>query len=216
MDSQPFEVLRDAMVRMQIERRGVADARVLAALRAVPRERFVPAALQPEAYADRALSIGLGQTISQPYMVAVMTAALRLAPTDRVLEIGTGSGYQSAVLAELAGEVVSIERHAPLAEAARARLAALGVVRVTVVVGDGTQGYAPGAPYDAILVTAGAPRIPDALRSQLADGGRLVIPVGSAWHQDLLVVERAGTEFRTTAGEGCVFVPLVGRDGWPD
>jgi protein-L-isoaspartate(D-aspartate) O-methyltransferase len=214
MDTQPFEVRRDAMVRTQIERRGVTEDRVLAALREVPRERFVPPALQDQAYDDRALAIGLGQTISQPYMVAVMTAALRLAPTDRVLEVGTGSGYQAAILARLAGVVVSMERHPPLADQARARLEALGVTGVTVVVGDGTEGYAPAAPYDAILVTAGAPRVPAALYGQLVDGGRLVIPVGSAWHQDLLIIERSGETFRTVTGEGCVFVPLIGRDGW--
>jgi len=216
MSSRPFEALRDEMVRTQVERRGVTDARVLAALRAVPRERFVPEANAAAAYEDHALGIGLGQTISQPYMVAVMTAALRLSPADRVLEIGTGSGYQAAVLAHLAGSIVSIERHTPLANAARARLAALGLTNVTVLVGDGTEGYAAGAPYDAILVTAGAPHVPTALRDQLADGGRLVVPVGTAWHQDLVLVERAGSAFREVSGEGCVFVPLIGRDGWAE
>ena len=168
------------------------------------------------AYDDHALGIGLGQTISQPYMVAVMTAALQLSPADRVLEIGTGSGYQAAVLAHLAGSIVSIERHAPLADAARARLAALGLTNVTVVVGDGTEGYAAGAPYDAVVVTAGAPHVPAALREQLAEGGRLVVPVGSAWHQDLVLVERHGAAFREVSGEGCVFVPLIGKDGWTD
>jgi protein-L-isoaspartate(D-aspartate) O-methyltransferase len=216
MSSRPFEALRDEMVRLQVERRGVTDARVLAALRAVPRERFVPEESAAAAYEDHALGIGLGQTISQPYMVAVMTAALRLAPSDRVLEIGTGSGYQAAVLAHLAGSIVSIERHAPLADAARARLEALGLTNVTVIVGDGTEGYAAGAPYDAILVTAGAPHVPAALRDQLADGGRLVVPVGTAWHQDLVLVERRGASFREMPGEGCVFVPLIGRDGWKE
>ena len=210
-----FAERRDRMVRTQIEARGVTDVRVLAALRAVPRELFVPLAEQAEAYDDRALPIGLGQTISQPYMVASMTAALALTPADRVLEVGTGSGYQAAVLGKMAGEVWSIERHAPLADDARQRLEALGLSNVHVVVGDGTTGLAEHAPYDAILVTAGAPAVPHALREQLADGGRLVIPVGPASHQDLMVCRRRGSSFEDRMGEACVFVPLVGRDGWP-
>jgi protein-L-isoaspartate(D-aspartate) O-methyltransferase len=212
--SRSFDERREAMVRVQIEARGVTDARVLDAMRAVPRDRFVPPSSAADAYADRALAIGLGQTISQPYMVAVMTEALRVAPGDRVLEIGTGSGYQSAVLAALAERVVSVERHAALAGEARARLDALGVTNVTIVLGDGTEGYAPGAPYDAILVTAGAPHVPAALRDQLADHGRLVIPVGLAHRQDLLVIRREGDRFAQSVREGCVFVPLIGRDGW--
>jgi protein-L-isoaspartate(D-aspartate) O-methyltransferase len=210
-----FAERRDRMVRTQIEARGVTDVRVLAALRAVPRELFVPLAEQAEAYDDRALPIGLGQTISQPYMVASMTAALALTPADKVLEVGTGSGYQAAVLGTMAGEVWSIERHAPLAADARQRLEALGLSNVHVVVGDGTTGLAEHAPYDAILVTAGAPAVPHALREQLADGGRLVIPVGPASHQDLMVCRRRGSSFEDRTGEACVFVPLVGRDGWP-
>jgi len=210
-----FAERRDRMVRTQIEARGVTDVRVLAALRAVPRELFVPLTEQAEAYDDRALPIGLGQTISQPYMVASMTAALALTPADRVLEVGTGSGYQAAVLGTMAGEVWSIERHAPLAHDARQRLEALGLSNVHVVVGDGTTGLAEHAPYDAILVTAGAPAVPHALREQLADGGRLVIPVGPASHQDLMVCRRRGSSFEDQTGEACVFVPLVGRDGWP-
>ncbi len=210
-----FAERRDRMVRTQIEARGVTDGRVLAALRAVPRELFVPLTEQAEAYDDRALPIGLGQTISQPYMVASMSAALALTPADRVLEVGTGSGYQAAVLGKMAGEVWSIERHAPLAADARQRLEALGLSNVHVVVGDGTTGLAEHAPYDAILVTAGAPAVPHALREQLADGGRLVIPVGPASHQDLMVCRRRGSSFEDRMGEACVFVPLVGRDGWP-
>jgi protein-L-isoaspartate(D-aspartate) O-methyltransferase len=210
-----FAERRDRMVRTQIEARGVTDVRVLAALRAVPRELFVPLTEQLEAYDDRALPIGLGQTISQPYMVASMTAALALTPADRVLEVGTGSGYQAAVLGKMAGEVWSIERHAPLAADARQRLDALGLSNVHVVVGDGTAGLAEHAPYNAILVTAGAPAVPHALREQLADGGRLVIPVGPASLQDLMVCRRRGSSFEDQTGEACVFVPLVGRDGWP-
>jgi protein-L-isoaspartate(D-aspartate) O-methyltransferase len=207
---------RESMVRVQIERRGVHDARVLDALRRVPRELFVPAEQAAHAYEDRALPIGLGQTISQPYIVAVMTAALRVCQGDRVLEIGTGSGYQAAVLAQLAAHVWSIERHPELAEAARSRLAALGITNVTVVVGDGTAGHPEEAPYDRILVTAGAPRVPGALEVQLASGGRLVIPVGTAWHQDLQILERTSAGFRSETGDACIFVPLVGRDGWPE
>jgi protein-L-isoaspartate(D-aspartate) O-methyltransferase len=214
MDGGSFDERRDAMVREQIARRGVSDPRVLEAMRAVPRERFVPPARADQAYADRAVSIGLGQTISQPYMVAVMTEALRVSPGDRVLEIGTGSGYQSAVLAALGAHVISVERHEALADLARQRLAALGVTSVTVVVGDGTEGHAAGAPYQAILVTAGAPHVPAALREQLVDGGRLVIPVGPAAHQELLVIQRDGDRYTESAREGCVFVPLIGRDGW--
>ena len=205
---------RDAMVHTQIERRGVTDARVLAAMREIPRELFVPARLAEAAYEDRALPIGSDQTISQPYMVAVMTQALRLEPQSRVLEVGTGSGYQAAVLSRLAGEVTTIERRPELAEHARVRLAALGCSNVHVVVGDGTAGYPEAAPFDAILVTAGSPRIPEPLTAQLADGGRLVIPVGTAREQDLVTVVRSGDRLTQTSGEPCVFVPLVGRFGW--
>jgi protein-L-isoaspartate(D-aspartate) O-methyltransferase len=205
---------RDEMVRAQLERRGVSDPRVLAAMRAVPRELFVNAGNEGEAYADRALPIGSGQTISQPYMVAVMTEALALDPTARVLEIGTGSGYQAAVLSRLAREVVTVERRADLAARARARLDQLGCTNVHVVVGDGSAGYPPGAPFEAILVTAGAPRVPEALTALLVEGGRLVIPVGDAWQQELLTIVRRGDALATVRGESCVFVPLVGRHGW--
>ena len=207
---------RNAMVRSQIERRGISDPRVLAAMRAIPREVFVPADLAESAYDDRALPIGSEQTISQPYMVAVMTQALRLTPESRVLEVGTGSGYQAAVLSHLAREVTTIERRPELAEQARGRLADLGCSNVRVVVGDGSGGHAEGGPYDAILVTAGAPRVPEPLTAQLADGGRLVIPVGTAREQDLVTIERHADELRQTSGEPCVFVPLVGRFGWDD
>ena len=205
---------RHAMVRSQIEGRGVRDARVLTAMRAVPRELFVPPHLACAAYDDRALPIGADQTISQPYMVAVMTAALRLPEGARVLEVGTGSGYQAAVLSHLAREVFTIERHPELAEEARVRLAALGCVNVHLIVGDGTEGHAAGAPYEGILVTAGAPGVPEPLTAQLADGGRLVIPVGTAFEQDLVTMERHGDRLEQTSGEPCVFVPLVGRFGW--
>lgn len=207
---------RHRMVEAQIAARGVRDARVLDAMREVPRHLFVPEPLRHDAYADRPLAIGEGQTISQPFMVALMTEALAVRGTDRVLEIGTGSGYQTAVLARLASRVITIERHAPLAERARHVLDLLGVTNVDVVVGDGTEGAPREAPFDRILVTAGAPAIPDALRLQLADGGRLVIPVGPSGFQHVTIVERDGERFSTRQGEACVFVPLIGRHGWPD
>jgi protein-L-isoaspartate(D-aspartate) O-methyltransferase len=205
---------REAMVHSQIERRGVSDPRVLAAMRGVPRELFVPEHLAYAAYDDRALPIGFDQTISQPYMVAIMTQALHLTPEARVLEVGTGSGYQAAVLCHLAREVITIERRPELADEAGSRLAALGCPNVRVVVGDGSAGYPDAAPYDAILVTAGAPQVPEPLTAQLAEGGRLVIPVGTAREQDLVTIERRGDHLTQTSGEPCVFVPLVGRFGW--
>jgi protein-L-isoaspartate(D-aspartate) O-methyltransferase len=212
--NQDSAARRDAMVRSQIQGRGVDDERLLAALRGVPRELFVPAHLADAAYEDRALPIGSDQTISQPYMVALMTQALALSPEKRVLEIGTGSGYQAAVLSQLAREVITIERRPELADQARTRLAALGRANVHVVVGDGTAGYPRWAPYNAILVTAGAPRVPEPLTAQLADGGRLVIPVGGPREQDLITIERRADRFVQMSGGPCVFVPLVGQFGW--
>ncbi|HEX6973684.1 MAG TPA: protein-L-isoaspartate(D-aspartate) O-methyltransferase [Vicinamibacterales bacterium] len=211
-----FEGLREEMIQTQIARRGVTDARVLGAMREVPRHLFVPAHLMREAYSDRPLGIGEGQTISQPFMVALMTQALSVEPGDRVLEIGTGSGYQAAILARLASDVLTIERHAPLAERARERLAEVGATNVTVRVADGTEGAPDRAPFDRILVTAGAPAVPAALQSQLAVGGRLVIPVGPSGFQHLTTVVRTEAGFDTHLGEACVFVPLIGRQGWPD
>jgi len=207
---------RERMVVDQLERRGIRDARVLAAMRRVPRHLFVNPDQQANAYDDRALPIGDGQTISQPYMVAVMTAWLGVRADARVLEVGTGSGYQAAVLAELAREVITIERRDDLASVAEQRLADLGYSNVTVIVGDGSRGYPARAPYHGIIVTAGAPLVPASLEAQLAEGARLVVPVGSSTHQDLAVVERSGLSFTRTAGEGCVFVPLVGVEGWPE
>ena len=207
---------RSRMVASQLERRGIRDARVLDAMRRVPRHCFVAATQRSSAYDDRALPIGEGQTISQPYMVAVMTAALELRPDARVLEIGTGSGYQAAVLAEIAREVMTIERRPALGDAARTRLAALGYTNITVVVADGSLGYPERAPYDGIIVTAGAPQVPLSLQSQLADEARLVVPVGSSLQQDLVVVTRRDGRFVELRREACVFVPLVGEEGWPD
>lgn len=204
------------MVEEQIAGRGIRDERVLAAMRHVPRHLFLPESQRAAAYDDRPVPIGDRQTISQPYMVAAMTAALAPQPTDRVLEIGTGSGYQTAVLAALSAAVVSIERHASLAVQAEERLRHLGIERVRIVVGDGSEGYPAEAPFDRILVTAGGPEVPEALRAQLAEGGRLVMPVGSAGLQHLAVVHRAGERFQVHEGEACVFVPLIGKHGWPE
>jgi protein-L-isoaspartate(D-aspartate) O-methyltransferase len=210
-----FEDLRSSMVADQLVHRGIRDPRVLDAMSRVPRHLFVPPEAVSLAYADRALPIGNGQTISQPYMVAVMTQASALRGGERVLEIGTGSGYQAAILGELAGEVVTIERHPELAEAARLRLQSLGYKNISVIVGDGTAGDA-AVPYDAILVTAGAPHVPESLKAQLADDGRLVIPIGSYGHQELTLIVRRGGALVESVHESCVFVPLVGRQAWPD
>ncbi|HSL20861.1 MAG TPA: protein-L-isoaspartate(D-aspartate) O-methyltransferase [Vicinamibacterales bacterium] len=209
-----FDALRDRMVRTQIEARGIRDTRVLGAMREVPRHLFVCAGYEAAAYDDRPLPIGLGQTISQPFMVAAMTEALHPADGHRVLEVGTGSGYQAAVLGRLVREVITVERHEALAEQARKSLAAAGVENVRVVVGDGSEGLPDDAPFDGILVTAGAPTVPDSLKMQLSDGGRLVIPVGAADHQVVTAVTRYGNQFLTETGEACVFVPLLGKFGW--
>ena len=203
------------MVEWQLRARGVRDERVLAAIAAVPRERFVRPGDLDLAYADEALPIEHGQTISQPLMVALMTELLAAEPGDHVLDVGTGSGYQAAVLAEMGCRVLGIERVPELAAAARARLAAIGYGdEVEIRVGDGTLGAPDAAPWWRILVAAAAPRVPEALTAQLADGGRLVIPVGGRWEQDLLLVERDGPHLRTTHHGACVFVPLVGDGGF--
>ena len=199
----------------QLVARGITDARVLDAMRRVPRDVFVPHEAQQAAYDDRALPIGSGQTISQPFMVAAMTEALRLTGSERVLDVGTGSGYQAAILSVLAREVITIERRPELAEMARHALATLERTNVTVLTGDGTLGSPAHAPFDAILVAAGAPRVPEPLKAQLAaDGGRLVIPVGSSAQQSLRIVTRDGDRFVETEGVGCVFVPLIGAEAW--
>jgi protein-L-isoaspartate(D-aspartate) O-methyltransferase len=185
-------------------------------MESVPRHEFVPEEFRARAYEDAPLPIGDGQTISQPYIVAAMTAALRLRPGDRVLEIGTGCGYQAAILSRLAKEVFGIERRLELALSASARLARLGYANVHVHCGDGTLGLPEFAPFDAILVAAAAPAIPDPLLAQLAEGGRMVVPVGDADHQELQLVEKRGKSFRNTTLEGCRFVPLVGYHGWQD
>lgn len=207
---------RELMVREQIVARGIADARVLGAMRAVPRERFVPPHLATHAYDDTPLDIEAGQTISQPYIVAQMIAMISPGPNDRVLEVGTGSGYAAAVLSRVVGEVFSMERHAELAGTAARTLRELGYDNVHILVGDGTLGWPEHAPYDAIIVTAGGPRVPEALRQQLVVGGRLVIPVGPVkGEQQLVRVTRQGpAEFTQEALQPVRFVPLVGEEGW--
>jgi len=206
------------MVERAIAGRGVSDARVLAAMRDLSREPFVPASRRDQAYEDRPLPIGAGQTISQPYIVALMCEALQLTGDERVLEIGTGSGYAAAVLSRLAAQVDTIERIAELAERAADLLAELKVTNVRVHCGDGTLGWPQAAPYDAIVVTAGGPVVPKALLAQLAPGGRLVMPVGSSrGSQELVRVTRAGQEdYRTESLCAVAFVPLMGEQGWPE
>jgi protein-L-isoaspartate(D-aspartate) O-methyltransferase len=208
---------RDGMVAEQIAARGIHDPLVLAAMRTVAREDFVPGDLAEFACEDAPLPIGHGQTISQPYIVALMTAVARLKPGDRVLEIGTGSGYGAAVLSKIAGEVYTVERIEALADSARDRLAALGYHNVHVRCGDGTLGWAEHAPYDAIVVTAGGPIVPHALLDQLNSGGRLVMPLGSdPRSQRLIRRTRTGPGTYTEDDlEWVAFVPLIGEQGWP-
>ena len=212
--TDPYEREREAMVEHQIRDRGIRDERVLAAMREVPRHLFVPKGYERAAYEDRPLPIGEGQTISQPYIVAVMTEQLELAPQDRVLEIGSGSGYQAALLAGLAGTVISIERLEGVAEQARENLARAGVTGVRIVVGDGTEGYPPEAPYDAIIVTAASPGVPEPLIEQLAEGGRLIAPIGPRDCQDLVKLVKREGKVETIPLGGVCFVPLIGQFGW--
>ncbi len=212
--TDPYEREREAMVEHQIRDRGIRDERVLAAMREIPRHLFVPKGYERAAYEDRPLPIGEGQTISQPYIVAVMTEQLELAPQDRVLEIGSGSGYQAALLAGLAGTVISIERLEGVAEQARENLARAGVTGVRIVVGDGTEGYPPEAPYDAIIVTAASPGVPEPLIEQLAEGGRLIAPIGPRDCQDLVKLVKREGKVETIPLGGVCFVPLIGQFGW--
>lgn len=202
------------MVSSQLAARGIKDERVLAAMRKVPRHQFMPETLRYTAYDDMAMSIGEGQTISQPYMVAVMTELLELTGTEKVLEIGTGSGYQAAILAELAAEVYTVERISVLAERAQTTLNELGYVNVHVVVGDGTIGLESKAPYDRIIVTAAAPEIPPPLVAQLKEGGIVVAPVGERYSQILLKGRKINGHLVDEYSTPCAFVPLLGEHGW--
>ena len=205
----------ERMIRQQIIERGITDERVVNALRSVPRDKFFHEELVEEAFADRAAPIGHGQTISQPYIVALMTERLNLQPHHKVLEIGTGSGYQTAILARLAGEIYSVERVKPLLDAAFHRLLDMGIRNVHFRFGDGTLGWPEAAPFDRILIAAGAPDIPrDLLFSQLKEGGLAVLPIGDEDEQMLVVVKRAGNELVKHDICPCRFVKLIGREGW--
>jgi protein-L-isoaspartate(D-aspartate) O-methyltransferase len=205
---------RKHMVETQLAARGIKDERVLRVFLDQPRDLFISPDLIDSAYADRPLPIGSGQTISQPYMVALMTELLRLEGDETVLEIGTGSGYQTAILAALAKQVYTIERIERLAEQAKQRFEALAIKNVCTRIGDGTLGLVEFQPYDAIIVTAGAPQVPRALLDQLKDGGRLVIPVGDRSFQKIKLIEKKADKIIETEKCGCVFVPLIGEKGW--
>jgi protein-L-isoaspartate(D-aspartate) O-methyltransferase len=211
-----FPKSRLRMVEEQIIGRGIKDPKVIAAMKKVPRHLFVEEALQSQAYSDHPLPIGEKQTISQPYIVALMTEALKLEKRGKVLEIGTGSGYQTAILAELAGKVFSIERIRLIAIKARRLIYELGYLNVEIKFSDGTSGWAEESPFDAIIVTAGAPEIPQPLVDQLAIGGRLVVPVGDPYSQDLLRIIKTEQGMKKEDLGGCRFVKLIGRHGWED
>lgn len=214
MTNLDFDGMRKRMVEEQLVGRGISDKRVLGAFLKVPRHKFIPDEYVESSYSDCPLPIGSGQTISQPYMVALMTEHLGLKGPERVLEVGTGSGYQTAILAELAGGVYSIERIDELARKADEALKELGYDNFSIKVGDGTLGWEEEAPYGGIIVTAGTPQIPQSIIKQLKDGGRLVIPVGGAFSQILTIAEKKGESIKTASVCGCVFVPLIGEEGW--
>lgn len=213
-DREQFQAERAAMVELQLRSRGIVDERVLDAMMRVPRHEFVAPSKWDEAYADRPLAIGENQTTSQPYMIAAMLQAGSVRPEDSVLEVGTGSGYQTALLAELAKSVFSIERYPALVESARQILQRLGYMNVTVVEGDGSLGLPQHSPYDVIIVSAAAPAVPPALVQQLARHGRLLVPVGNASDQVLKLVRRIDGAIDVRTMEGCRFVPLVGEQGF--
>lgn len=212
--STDYDKEREHMVESQLVRRGIKDRRVLDAMRQVPRHLFIPKDMRDLAYCDGPLPIGQGQTISQPYIVALMTELLELTGQEKVLELGTGSGYQAAILSRLVSQVYSVERHAALAEQAEKVFAQLGYDNIVISVGDGTLGWPEHSPYEAIIVTAAAPDVPQPLMEQLADGGRLVAPVGSRWSQVLAKVKRQGETLTKEHLTAVAFVPLVGKYGW--
>jgi protein-L-isoaspartate(D-aspartate) O-methyltransferase len=216
MNEEKLHLWRDAMVRDQLQARGINDPRVLEVFRRVPRHLFVPEHWRDESYEDHPVSIGESQTISQPYMVALMTQCLELQGNEKVLEIGSGSGYQTAILAELCSQVVTIERIGLLSTRAKEILDRLGYKNVTFRVGDGTLGVPEFAPYDRILVTASAPEIPEPLSEQLVEGGMMVLPVGHGFMQELIIARRRGRELSRKFECRCVFVPLLGMYGFPE
>jgi protein-L-isoaspartate(D-aspartate) O-methyltransferase len=216
MQSEQLAALRELMVSTQLRARGISDERVLAAMARVPRHEFVAEDYHGQAYEDHPLPIGEGQTVSQPYIVAIMLEALALTGTEKVLEIGTGSGYQTALLAELAREVYSLERHISLAQSAKSMLHRQGYKNVHVLAGDGTNGLPERAPFDATIVSAAAPRIPPALFEQLQEGGRMIVPVGPAHAQQLQLVRRQNGQAVIDTLEGCRFVPLIGGQGYAE
>ncbi len=211
-----YSKARERMVRQQIAARGIRAERVLDAMRSVPRHLFVPLESRHSAYMDGPLSIGQGQTISQPYIVALMTEALELRGHERVLEIGTGSGYQAAILSQLASHVYTVERIPELASRAQDLFRQLGYDNISMHVGDGTLGWLEHAPYKAIIVTAAAPEIPRPLTDQLAEGGRLVAPIGGSWSQSLVRVRKQRGHLRRQELTSVAFVPLIGQHGWPE
>jgi protein-L-isoaspartate(D-aspartate) O-methyltransferase len=211
-----YTAAREAMVRDQLQRRGITDARVLQAMRDVPRHLFVSSESLRDAYGDRPLSIAEGQTISQPYMVAVMVQSLGLSSNARILEVGTGSGYQAAVLSRLAAQVYTMEYFPVLAEQAQTILERLGYTNVQVIIGDGSVGLPQYAPYNGIVVPAAAPQVPPPLIEQLGEGGRLVIPVGEVTEQELLIIAKQGDSYTRERSVSCRFVPLLGQAGWPE
>ena len=208
-DTAGFSILRQRMVDAQLRARGVADECVLNAMARVPRHEFAPEPYRGEAYEDHPLPIAEGQTISQPYIVALMLEALALSPGDQVLEVGTGSGYVTALLAELAAQVISVERHAALADPARELIARMGYTNVRIIVGDGALGFPECAPYDAIIVSAAAPDVPPTLLAQLTEGGRMIIPIGPPDSQQLQLIRMVDGRPRITLRELCRFVPLI-------
>ena len=209
-----FAAQRRAMVELQLRARGIRDERVLAAMSHVPRHEFVAVDYRDQVYEDHPIPIGEGQTISQPYIVAIMLQALALDSSDVVLEVGTGSGYLTALLADLTRQVYSVERHASLARTAQATLARLGYTNVEVLVGDGGNGFPDRAPFDVIVVSAAAPQIPPPLFEQLREGGRMIVPVGPAHAQELQLVRKHGGQPVVSSMEGCRFVPLIGSEGY--
>jgi protein-L-isoaspartate(D-aspartate) O-methyltransferase len=211
-----YRLARERMVKNQLIPRGIADENVLQTMGKIQRHLFVEEALAGEAYNDHPLPIGYKQTISQPYIVALMTEALELTEKDKVLEIGTGSGYQTAILAELSANVYTVERIEPLLERSKTLLLSLGYRNIYFKAYDGTFGWADFAPFDAIMVTAGAPKVPDPLLKQLADGGRMIIPIGNKYSQDLIKVTRAKDRFVEENLGGCRFVDLIGEHGWKE